>query len=80
MLWRAVRQVNVRSTALRVLRLGFLQDGDVGFERQYESRKLQIKRVNFLAADVAQHQRRIIRGQTAPRSNFTNRQARILSD
>ena len=43
-------------------------------ERQ-QSRKLQIKRVNFLAADVAQYQRGIIRGQTAPRANFTNRQA-----
>ena len=29
-------------------------------ERQHQSRKLQIKSINFLAADVAQHQRRII--------------------
>jgi hypothetical protein len=31
-------------------------------ERQHESRKLQIKSINFLAADVAQHQRGIVRG------------------
>jgi hypothetical protein len=49
---------------LRVRRLGFLQDGDVGVAtgRFYESRELQIKGVNFLRAHVAQHQRGIIRG------------------
>src|SRR6185312_471717 len=36
-----------------------------------ESRKLQIKRVNFLAADVAQYQRRVVRAETAPCANFT---------
>ena len=54
----------VRSLQLRVLRLGFLQDGDVGVAagRLYESRELQIKGVNFLRAHVAQHKRGIIRG------------------
>jgi hypothetical protein len=48
---------------LRVFRLGFLQDGDVGVAagRLYESQKLQIKGVNLLAADVAQNQRGIVR-------------------
>ena len=63
------------STALRLLRLGFLQDEDVGFDRQYESRKLKIKSINLLAADVAQYQGRVIPGQTAPCTNFAKRQA-----
>jgi len=32
-----------------------------------------MKGVDSLGADVAQHQRRIIRGQTAPRSKHPNR-------
>ena len=62
---------------LRVLRLGLLQDGMLESqpERQHESRKLEIKRVNFLAADVAQYQRGIIRCQAAPSSNVGDRQA-----
>ena len=39
-----------------------------------KSRKLQIKRVNFLRAHVAQHQRRVIRGQAAPGSNTADGQ------
>ena len=60
---------------LRVLRLGLLQDGMLESqpERQHESQKLEIKRVNFLAADVAQEQRGIIRSQAAPGSGKANR-------
>ena len=52
------------SLQLRILRLGFLQDGESRSlsERHHESRKLQIKGVNFLRAHVAQHKRGIIRG------------------
>jgi len=56
---------NIRqSTAGSRTPVGFLQHGDVGSlpEREHKSGKLQIKRVNFLAADVAQYQRGIIRG------------------
>ena len=48
--------------------------------RKQPSRKLQVKGVNLLAADVAQEQRRIIRGQSAPRSYSANPRTGIPSD
>jgi hypothetical protein len=57
-------QSAVQLLELRVFRLGFHEDGDVGVAagRLYESQKLQIKGVNFLRAHVAQHKRGIVRG------------------
>jgi hypothetical protein len=57
-------------SALASFRMGCLQSQS---ERQHESWKLEIKRVNFLAADVAQEQRGIIRSQAAPGSGKANR-------
>ena len=44
------------SLQLRILRLGFFQDGDIGVGpggQLYESRKLHIKGINFLRAHIA---------------------------
>ena len=55
---RAISEV-YRSSAVACFRMGM--SGSL-LERQHDSRKLQIKSINFLAANVAQHQRGIIRG------------------